>query len=201
MPPRTALVLIAPLLLTLLVGLSPSRAAAQPIPGHTLLESLVVPVTGASVVSTNSLAAGESYKIRASGTMQTDDSPLILADAEYASFLAPIDNTNTGNVDLGIAINDTVNDSDKPPSWGPYDASHIYTVDFVGLGAPVSFNFHDSFYPDNAGSLTIEVFAPLPGVPMLGGPAGVAALVSMLAGTGALALRGRRARGEAGPAS
>lgn len=62
----------------------------------------------------------------------------------------PIDNTNTGNVDLGIAIDDTVNDLDKPPSWGRYDPSHVYTIDIVGLGAPASFNFHDAFYPDGS---------------------------------------------------
>ena len=146
-------------LFLLLVG--PHGVQAQGIPGHTLQENVVVPVSGTVVTSTTSLDAGVSYKIRASGTMQIAPDPLF-ADAEYARFSDPIDNTVTGNVDLGIGIDDTANDADKFPVWGPYDASHVYVINLGGQDAAIGLNFHDSFYPDNSGSLGVDIFAPAP---------------------------------------
>ena len=142
-----------------------SFAHAQSIPDHELLETVIVAVDGKSTESSTVLQFGIAYKIRASGTMGIDNQPLRLADSEYQRFEDPQDNTKTNNVDLGIGINDTENDDDKFPKWGPYQDSHIYVIDFVGEGLTVSFNFHDSFYADNSGSLTVEIFEPLSPAP------------------------------------
>lgn len=158
--PRTLPMLRANRLLLLAILVSPGTALAAGIVGHVLQETVTVPVGGSSVVSSTTLDSSTTYKIRASGTMEI--APGLNADAEYAQFSSPIDNTMTGNVDLGIGIDDSVNDSDKFPSWGPYDPAHEYVIDLVGSDAAISLDFHDSFYPDNSGSLTIEVFAPAP---------------------------------------
>jgi hypothetical protein len=89
-----------------------------------------------------------------------------LADAEYADFSnipSSLQNNcgySPSGVDLGIGINDQVNDNNKLPFWGDYDPSHVYTVDLVGQGMPITVNYHDCDYHDNSGSLRVDVFRP-----------------------------------------
>lgn len=160
---------MAPLLFFASAYIGPRQAHAT-IPGHTLVETVIVPVTGASVLSTTVLATGVTYKLRASGTFAIGGicSP---ADSEYACFDNPpvIDKCINEGTDIGIGVNDTVLDAEKSPFWGEFAADHIYTINFVGLEAPINLDYHDCAFSDNSGSLTVEIFAPLPQpVPVLG---------------------------------
>ncbi len=142
---------------------SATQAASIPIPGYILLEEIAVPADGSSVFSTTVLANGETYKLQASGTH--DIALGRFADAEY--FLpssGPLDFCVSGGCDYGIKINDPiVSGGRNTPFWGPSNASNIYEIDFVGLGAAIGINFHDDAPSDNvAGDLTLAVFAPVP---------------------------------------
>jgi hypothetical protein len=64
--------------------------------------------------------------------------------------------------DPGIGINSSGNTTSKFPSWGPYNPSHVYSIDFVGQGAPITLRVHDCFAGDNVGSLTVEILQPAP---------------------------------------
>jgi hypothetical protein len=140
-------------------ALSPRAEEFAPV------ETLVVPTNGSSATSVMTLESGALYKIRASGTFHIGGGGDSTGDAEYADFgeipTSVIDNCgdSTSGVDLGLGINDAVNDSLKSPKWGPFSADHVYTVDFVGLGAPVTLNYHDCNYEDNVGFLTVEILA------------------------------------------
>jgi hypothetical protein len=163
------------LVLWVLVGQGCSGDSAT-MPRHTILstrsvefapvETLNVPTDGSTVTSTLSLENGTAYKLRASGTFHVGVRGDSTGDAEYADFSnvpgSVVDSCGDSSsvVDLGLGVNDAVNDSSKSPRWGPFANDHVYTVDFTGLGAPVGFTFHDCDYSDNTGTLTVEVLAP-----------------------------------------
>ncbi len=138
-------------------------------PGN-VIETIEVPCSGATVLSTTSLDIGVTYQLRAKGVCTIgfvrpykDD-----VDAEYA--FEPSDPTNLSltrdrcpgqsNIQLGIGIDDSKVDGAKTPSWGAYSPAHEYTIDFAGKGAPISLNFHDCVYSDNKGSMTVEILCP-----------------------------------------
>jgi len=125
------------------------------------LETVLVPVDGSSVLSHTILELGVTYRLRASGTFVIGGPGF--ADAEYAfnDSVATIINNCFGDpsgVDLGIGIDDAANSSKKSPFWGAFDHTHTYTTDFVGHGGPINLNYHDCYYADNSGSLTVEIF-------------------------------------------
>ena len=137
-----------------------AKISDGPLRCEQLLETVTVPVDGSPVVSATVLEAGIRYRLRASGTFFIGGPGF--ADAEYAfnSSLSTIINNCFGlpsETDLGIAINDTVIDNSKLPFWGTFDFAHVYTIDMVGQGARINLNYHDCFYPDNSGSLTVEI--------------------------------------------
>ena len=152
-------------LLALLLGAGRAEATTHP-PGYVLVETIVVPVDGSVVSSATTLAAGVTYKVRASGTFSVGGPGDGRGDAEYANFSNPpgslqdVCGAGTAGEDLGIGVNDTVNDSRKSPGWGAYDPTHEYTVDAPGTGARLQLNYHDCLYSDNSGSLTVEIFSP-----------------------------------------
>ncbi|HET9232706.1 MAG TPA: hypothetical protein VFP10_01040 [Candidatus Eisenbacteria bacterium] len=129
------------------------------------VETLNVPTDGSIVTSALTLESGTVYQIRASGTFHIGERGDSTADAEYADFSnvpsSVIDNCpdSTLAIDMGIGINDAVNDSLKVPRWGDFRSDHVYTIEFTGAGAPVTFTLHDCNYADNSGSLTVEILA------------------------------------------
>lgn len=150
--------------LTALLLTSGVAEATDHPPGYVLQETIIVPVTGAVVTSATALVTGARYKIRTSGTFTVGGPGDGRGDAEYANFSNPpgslqdVCGAGSQGEDLGVGVNDTVNDSRKSPAWGAYDASHQYTVDVPATGAPVALNYHDRNYTDNSGSLTVEIF-------------------------------------------
>ena len=120
-------------------------------------------------VSTTALAADTHYTLRASGEF-TIGGPGF-GDAEYAysgTNQGPIDNCfdSPAGTDLGIGIDDAnVGSTTKSPDWGPFNAAHEYTADFVGTGNPISVNYHDCGHSDNGPAagrlpLTLSIFGP-----------------------------------------
>lgn len=160
---RFALVAGAALLLLLVIPVR-SRASG----GYTVVETLTVPTNGGSVTSSTILSPGVTYELKASGTFHIGCGDDTGADAEYADCpgYGPIDNCNAdpAGTDLGIGVDDSdvSRAGRKQPFWGPFDPSHVYTIDWVGAGAAISLNYHDCFIPDNAGVLTVEILAPQP---------------------------------------
>ena len=138
----------------------------NPETGYVLQETIIVPVDGSSVSSTMILKSGVLYRIKASGTFYVGGWGDQMGDAEYADLSNPPSsiNDNCGGtpdgVDLGIGINDSINDNEKFPSWGNFEPSHVYTIDFAGQGSSISLNYHDCAYNDNFGSLAVEVWLP-----------------------------------------
>ena len=128
---------------------------------YSRVERLTVPTDGSSVISQTKLEFGRPYKVRAWGTFDVGSPGDGLGDAEYANFSNPpatlIDSCS--NVDLGLAIN-TPMPSEKVTRWGTDCASHAYTLDVVGQGAPLDFSFHDCTFADNQGTLNVDLFAP-----------------------------------------
>ncbi|MBW2523988.1 MAG: hypothetical protein JRI23_07430 [Deltaproteobacteria bacterium] len=124
----------------------------------TVVDTLIVPAIGTDVVSDFVLQDGVGYRLRASGVCipRYDDE----GDAEWYDFADPKTLDTAGVVDVGIGIDDPIVDGNKTPFWGPYDATHVYEVEFVGKGAPITAKFHDPSYTNgNAGHLTVEVLA------------------------------------------
>lgn len=131
---------------------------SQSCPPSLSLETISVPTNGSVVTSTTTLQSGVSYQLRASGTF-TAGGPCTSADADYYLCTTATDfySCNGESWDMGIGINSSGNTTTKSPSWGPYNSSHIYTINFVGQGAPITFRYHDCSVADNSGSLTVEI--------------------------------------------
>jgi hypothetical protein len=139
-------------------------------PTWVLLEELNVPATGGTVTSTVLLVNGQLYRIEASGTFSAGAS--ITADAEYSSgppsyvwqdSVEGYESYGEGLLELEVNGNFV--------EWGPFNPNHVYTLDMVGTGNPVVFNFniYDIYYPNNSGSLTARIYGvPAPGAILLG---------------------------------
>ena len=122
----------------------------------TLYETLTIPGTGEIVTSTFVPLAGVTYRLRASGFVEIAAGPRS-SDAEYFDFPVSMSDLTANNlVDMGLAIDDTVADTTKT-RWGPYADNHEYVIDYVGTGAPLTAQFHDDYYLNNAGSMTLEI--------------------------------------------
>ena len=144
---------------------------AQGIPGYTLQETVLVPVTGTAVSSQTTLLQGVDYKLKVLGTAQMRIPGFFgnytLVDAEYAfdfnGFfkLIPWTNTCWFNIDLGIAVNGNFHGHARTPSWGQYSSAHVYMADLTGSGAPVSLKYQSCNYKGSQGLLTVQIFRPM----------------------------------------
>lgn len=124
-------------------------------------ETLQMPSDGSAVVSGTVLQRGVTYTVRASGVVSVGNGTI--ADAEWQVFSDGTVVTacqTTPPIDMGLSVDDDVNDDFKLPDWGGYNDSHVYSTSVVGAGLPLTFRFHDCYYPDNSGTLTIEIIPP-----------------------------------------
>ena len=125
----------------------------------------------APTVGVNDLTAGATYLLVASGTWKNAD--LNVTDPAYAS----VDDWTTfmrgydiapyyeGSNDLELQVDNAF------VNWGAYQPLHEYAYQYTGTGNPVSFRVFDgnanassatpiaSWYGDNAGKLTVDVYA------------------------------------------
>jgi uncharacterized repeat protein (TIGR01451 family) len=183
--PRTRWAVLA------IIGLliATSRPAAQAPSGYVLLETLQVsagtgisPFVPPAVVSTTILQAGVTYKIRASGFVVMNLPPCPVGDAEFENLDATgsqsgscaAGNSTTFGADLGLGINLSTPGTGTKTRWFPSDEgpgfnpAHVYTISFVGLGAPISLQYNDCFptpfncYDNNSGTLTVQIFGQAP---------------------------------------
>jgi hypothetical protein len=153
----------------LAVCLVAGQASADMTTGA-ILDAFSVPALNTPVITSSvSLDAGAWYRFEVSGTYNAGDS--ITADAEYSSRLghAWLDGVEPPYDGYGLDLLDLkVNDGFL--NWGPYNDSHIYTLDFMGLGNTVQFQIND-FYPSNdSGNLNVKIYAlvPAPAAVMIG---------------------------------
>jgi hypothetical protein len=120
-------------------------------------------------LSNASLTSGAPYLLVASGTWI--NLPYNEADAEFTSTDAWVTHADGYNISpyfLGEGEFDLqVNGGFV--NWGSYNTAHIYTIPFVGAGAPVGFMMFDGdstvpnpvpeagWYGDNSGSLSVDI--------------------------------------------
>lgn len=148
-------------------GIGPGQAA--------LLDSFDLPTDGSTVTSSVALASGTTYSIQVSGSFEIGciGGGSCPADAEYYvpgsgpysgmafDYTGFSNSPGPGLDDVGVQINGA------KPDWGPFQASHIYSLLFLGLDDKISLRYLDSAYTDNVGNLrvnisTLEALVPLP---------------------------------------
>jgi hypothetical protein len=146
-----------------------SRMAAA-APTYVLIDTLAVPANGGPVTSYVTLVAGDNYRFEALGTYDAGDS--ITADAEYSSgpasyvwqdLVEGYESYGEGLLELRV--------NGGFVEWGPFNPSHVYTLDQIGTGSSVRFDIYDSYYGNNSGSLLVRIYAegaPAPGAILLG---------------------------------
>jgi len=111
--------------------------------------------------STATLESGKTYWFKASGTAEAGDT--IEFDAKYSITKRIIGDTWTDSVSgyegWGLTLLDLQIDS-VSPDWGAFNPDHVYWSSQTGSGDPVAFTFriYDIYYPNNSGSLTVEIY-------------------------------------------
>jgi len=133
--------------------------------GRYYLETVTVPASGlAAVSSLTSLLPGKNYVLKASGTANAGDG--IVFDADY-SFRTPTSVTWTDAVSTYESYGDTLLDlkvNGGFVNWdndATYNTNHTYEYHLTGSGSPVSLLIYDVYYPNNTGSLSVDVYAEL----------------------------------------
>jgi hypothetical protein len=122
-----------------------------------LVQTLTVYPTGETFTS-KALLNGQKYEIKVSGTYTYNGVPGDWADAEYflkngVVIKGDTEYPSTPNI-LDVSINSCTTNTD----WGSSQSLHVYTKEWTGTGATLTFCIYDSVYWDNNGSLTIEIW-------------------------------------------
>lgn len=124
---------------------------------YTFVESVDVPSENADGITTQSvLKDGQLYRFRASGTY-TYNNAGDWADAEwYLKDGEIVKGDDEGSVPwvLDVSVRGYVQNID----WGDFNEDHIYYYEFTGTGDTVNFFIHDSYYPDNEGSIKVDIY-------------------------------------------
>lgn len=138
----------------------PIDAGPDAMPSWVQIDQITVPCSGLEVLSSVTLTASTTYRLRATGTCIANNSPIagpdVQGDAEYIWNNVSTED-ESGGVDMGIGINDTTVDMTRTPNWGAFTNTHAYSVMFLGLGAKIIAKYHDPNYGNNSGSLTVFV--------------------------------------------
>jgi len=124
---------------------------------QTFVETVTVPaISSTPTTSTNPLALGTQYILKASGTADAGDG--IQFDARYSyrtgSSVGWTDSVSTYE-SYGATLLDLSFDSTTP--WGNYSPSHAYQSLVTGDGNLASFLINDIYYPNNTGNLSVEI--------------------------------------------
>ncbi len=133
--------------------------------GRYYIETVIVPANSETTVSSAiSLVSGKNYVFKASGTANAGDG--IDFDVDY-SFRIPTSITWTDAVSTYEYLGDTLLDlmvNSGFVNWdndAVYNPTHTYEYTFVGAGAPATFQVYDVYYPNNTGSLTVNIYAEI----------------------------------------
>jgi len=137
---------------------------------HSVEELTIEAKSTTGMDSSSTLELGKSYMFKASSTWQDKSMLNHYIDAEYTTFGLPIWDTPTdGTTSWGPDQKD-LQVNGQFVDWGVYSSDHVYTLIFDGTDSKVNFRVFDgtantlppvmmpSWYPDNEGSLTVEIF-------------------------------------------
>jgi hypothetical protein len=127
------------------------------IPQKELFQTIIVSSTVQTPVSSEPFLNGQLYEIKVSGTY-IFDTLNNWADAEYFSnnglvYKGDTEYPLTPNI-LDLSIGGCSTNTD----WLVYQPTHVYTMQLTGNGAPLSLCIFDTYYGDNVGSLTVEIW-------------------------------------------
>lgn len=149
-------ILATAFMLVMSLGVLAATCPSGTTPTH--VETVTVPSDGSSVTSTNVLESGVTYLLEASGTANAGDT--IDFDAKYSITNRILEDTWTDIVSgyeshganlLDLKVNNDFVD------WGTYNDGHIYWLSVMGSGTPVTLQIYDIYYPNNVGSLTVDI--------------------------------------------
>jgi hypothetical protein len=124
------------------------------------VESLVVPCSGETVISTTTLRSTTPYRLRATGRCVANTFNSSRADAEYAGWgLIGGPSDAVDGIDVGLAVDQIMPGPSKQPRWGAARSDHVYEVPWTGADRAITARFHDPNYTNNSGSLTLTILA------------------------------------------
>lgn len=126
------------------------------VPQKELVQTLSVLPTGETIDSMP-LQTGQLYELIVSGTYIYDLEG-DWADAEYFVQQDVIIKGDTEYPSFPNILDLSINGPSINQDWGVYQSTHIYTKEWTGNGEALSFAIYDSFYDDNVGSLTVEIW-------------------------------------------
>ncbi|MFC1710737.1 hypothetical protein ACFLZJ_01090 [Nanoarchaeota archaeon] len=126
------------------------------------VETVNVNANQNTAVSTSALVNGVDYLLEASGTAfagghYTED---IEFDAKYSITHSDVLDDWTDDVTEYESYGPTLLDlfvNGGSVDWGAYNLAHDYSLVMTGTGAPVDLLIYDIYYPNNVGSLTVDV--------------------------------------------
>jgi hypothetical protein len=146
---------------------SGDAAAADPA-----LETIVVPGSIGTGVSSTPLDNGELFLLRASGTVDFGGTTI---DAEFGGFGAGNDGTDSvGNVDVGVDFGLKTVRAAVPAvagrmKWfGAYRNDHVYYVIVNGVGSPLSLKLLKPTAAAGSGSITVSLYRLSPTLQTVG---------------------------------
>lgn len=123
------------------------------------VETINVDASQSTAVSTSTLDSGVPYLLEASGTANAGDT--IDFDAKYSITNRiegdPWTDDVSGYTSYGTTLLDLFVDGGSV-DWGAYNDEHTYSWALTGTGVPVDLLIYDIYYPNNVGSLAVDVF-------------------------------------------
>ncbi|MDD5086925.1 MAG: hypothetical protein PHV16_04180, partial [Candidatus Nanoarchaeia archaeon] len=152
---------IMPLFVLGILMVSVSFAMAATCPEGTepvYMETVIVSSDGTTSSSVNALEAGKTYLLEVSGTADAGDT--IEFDAKYSithrisgdSWTDTVSGYESDGTDLlELKVNGNFVD------WGAFNDEHLYSLIITGDGNPVEMQIYDIYYPNNQGSLTVNI--------------------------------------------
>jgi hypothetical protein len=131
--------------------------------GKYLIDTVTVDANDADGTASNfNLLSGHDYEFRVSGTAYACNELgcVIKFDADYSTsdnatwvdgVAAPYDVFGPNLLDLMV--------NGGFVNWGAYGVSHKYSYTTGGTDVPATFKVNDEYYPNNTGSLTVQIYA------------------------------------------
>ena len=127
----------------------------EPTQEWTLFDTITVPSNG-NPASSNVLESGVTYRLEASGTF-TYNSAGDWADAEWYLKNGDVVKGDTEG-SKPYVLDTSIDGYSMNRDWGDYNAEHIYTILLDGTGSTADFSIYDSYYGDNNGFITVEIY-------------------------------------------
>ena len=130
------------------------------ISGYYPIQELSVPAKSSKGVNSTKLSSAEQYKLDASGVASAGDG--IFFDAKYSKRFLNYKWTDVvkGYESYGPGLLDLqVNGASV--DWGAFNWWHKYSYTMPGTDSPATFRINDIYYPNNYGSLNVQISVKL----------------------------------------